>query len=249
MPRWPAALGFVPPSLLQAVLPARCPACGDPAVALCVACSSWLVPAPGAGPPAGVDWWSSPYAYDGPVRELIVAAKYRRARSGLAWLSHQMAMAVRGGGPAGVPAFDVVTWVPASPLRRRQRGFDQARILAGHVAADLGLPARRLLHRRPGPAQTGSTRTQRHHGPELIAVAALTGRCVLVVDDVATTGASLGRAASALRGAGAVRIGALTGARTARTASTGPFGPPVDQGALKPRGRPADIRDSGVSGD
>lgn len=207
MPAWSA--------LAQSIFPSLCPACGQAAVALCPACVAGLSPAPPAPPPPGVDWWVSPFAYQGAARRLIVAAKYRRLRTGLGWLGEQVAAAVRVAGDPDV-AFDVVTWVPASAARRRRRGFDQAEMLARRVAADLGLPARRLLARRGGAVQTGSTRAERSAGPPLVALSRLDGRRVLLVDDVATTGGSLSRSAEALRGAGAGLVVAATGGRTPR---------------------------------
>jgi predicted amidophosphoribosyltransferase len=161
-------------------------------------------------PPPGVDWWVTPFAYEGAVRHLIVRAKYRQARTGLAWLAAEIAAAVAG----RASAIDVVTWVPAHPERRRRRGFDQGRVLATGVAAALGLPARPLLRRLAGGPQTGSARSARKAGPVLRATAPLPGRSVLVVDDVTTTGASLMVAATALRAAGACQVSAAAAART-----------------------------------
>ena len=61
---------------------------------------------------------------------------------------------------------DVVTWAPTGARRRHERGFDQAELVARHVARQLGVPCRRLLERR-GPAgpQTGQDRRGRLHGP------------------------------------------------------------------------------------
>ena len=106
-----------------------------------------------------------------------------------------------------------VTWAPTTPERARARGFDQAELLARSVARHLGLPARRLLRRLPGPHQTGHSAHERRHGPRFSASGGDAGP-VLVVDDVCTTGATLSAAAGALRGSGARTVHGLVLART-----------------------------------
>lgn len=102
---------------------------------------------------------------------------------------------------------DVVTWAPTSDTRRRKRGFDQAELVARRVAAQLGLPCRRLLARDGSSVpQTGLDRATRLHGPTFRASPAATGRRVLVVDDVVTTGSTLRSAERALAQAGAVTV-------------------------------------------
>jgi predicted amidophosphoribosyltransferase len=108
---------------------------------------------------------------------------------------------------------DVVTWVPTDRARQRARGFDHARRLATAVARRQQLPARALLARGEGPPQTGLGLEQRGIGPPIHAQARSPAR-VLLVDDVATTGASLARATAALRSAGARIVIAATAART-----------------------------------
>jgi predicted amidophosphoribosyltransferase len=222
--------------LLQVVLPAYCPGCATPAPGLCPTCLAGLRPPPAAGPPPGVDWWVSAFAYQDALRDLVARAKYRGARTGWTWLAEALAEAVAEA--EGATALQVVTWPPTTPARRRQRGFDQAEWLARQVAGQLSLPARPLLRRRPGPAQTGRDRRARaEQGPSFVAHPAAQGSWLLVVDDVATTGATLASAARALRAVGAVTVAAATAARTP---------PPVArsknyQGGLKAPPRAADV--------
>jgi predicted amidophosphoribosyltransferase len=199
--------------LLQVVLPAYCPGCATPAVGLCAGCRAGLQPPPAAGPPDGVDWWVSAFAYQDALRDLVARAKYRGARTGWGWLAEALAEVVAEAG--GAPSLQVVTWPPTTLARRRERGFDQAEWLARRVAGHLSLPAAALLRRRSGPAQTGRDRRARaEHGPAFVAHPAARGTRLLVVDDVATTGATLASAARALRVGGAVTVAAATGART-----------------------------------
>ena len=101
---------------------------------------------------------------------------------------------------------DVVTWAPTSRQHRHRRGFDQAELVARRVAAQMGVPCRRLLDREAGPAQTGLDRATRLHGPVFRASPAAAGQRVLVIDDVVTTGSTLRSATAAIRHAGAISV-------------------------------------------
>jgi len=170
-----------------------------------------LVAAPGVAPPPGLDAWYAPFAYEGVARELVARVKYRNARAAVPWLARCMAES------AGGTDLDrlVVTWAPTTPVHRRARGFDPAELLARALARRLGLPARALLVRAPGPPQTGLSAAARRVGPRFTCTPRVPPS-VLVVDDVATTGATLLTAASALRAGGAGRVVAVTAARTPR---------------------------------
>jgi predicted amidophosphoribosyltransferase len=128
---------------------------------------------------------------------------------------------------------DVVTWAPTSSGRRRERGFDQAELIARTVARQLGLPCRRLLDRAvAGDPQTGRARSDRLEGAEFHARPGLDGQRVLVVDDVVTTGATLRAAEAALRESGArqvvlAAVAATPRVRRARVVPLGATHPPA----------------------
>ncbi len=196
------------------LIPTRCPVCDTPGPAPCAPCAGRLEHAPALPPPAGLATCRALLRYEDAGRELLARLKYRNARSTVAWLAWQLAGLV----PAGLAAtIEVVTWAPTSAGRRRDRGFDQAELLARGVARQLagGRPCVSLLARGPAPPQTGLSRDGRRRGPPFtVPRPELVPAAVLLVDDVITTGATLESAARALRGAGGREVHGLAAGRT-----------------------------------
>lgn len=107
---------------------------------------------------------------------------------------------------------DLITWVPVSPKRRRERGYDQSELIARSVGRELGVQTRPLLRKlRHNTAQSeisGAAR-RRENVQDAYAVTEahlLQGRRILLIDDILTTGATAGECARMLRAAGAERI-------------------------------------------
>jgi predicted amidophosphoribosyltransferase len=207
-------------ALVEAVFPAACPGCGRAAEPVCDECVGTLRDPPADPPPVGVDRWLAPFAYEGVARELVARVKYRRTRATVPWLAARMARLARtAGAHAGA---ELATWAPTTTSRRRDRGFDHAEVLARAVARELGLRARPTLVRRPGPPQTGRPAPARRAGPRFDARPGALPARVLLVDDVATTGATIAAAADALRRAGVTSVVAITAARTPRPGRVSP---------------------------
>jgi ComF family protein len=123
---------------------------------------------------------------------------------------------MRSAGADVLGGASIVIPVPLHPRRRRARGFNQAADLARH----LGLPVVDALHRtRATRSQTDLPAAKRHANVRGAFVfrrgVNVGGLRVVLVDDVATTGATLESCARVLRAAGAVDVSALTAARVA----------------------------------
>lgn len=223
-------------------LPLRSPICAScwRAVArltppLCVRCGEPLVAWRSAGPfcarcrrqPPAFAVARSAGCYDGALRAIVHALKYRRQRL----LAPPLARMMREAGADLLSGADAVVPVPLHPLRFWLRGFNQADDLARH----LGPPVWRVLARvRYGPPQAGLPAARRHANVRAAfrvrrgawRTSSLRNRVVVLVDDVMTTGATLDACADALRQAGVRSVRALTAARAAAVLRDSPPRPP-----------------------
>ena len=160
--------------------------------------------------------WCSPFV--GPVRKALHALKYAGERRLAEPLGAALATRWRHAGAGG----DVLVPVPIHADRARERGYDQAVLLAAIAARDLGLPLATVLERhRPTERQFDLDRRARSGNVvgafRLVSgapgVRPLQGRWAVLVDDVVTTGSTLVACASVLMAAGATGVSALTVAR------------------------------------
>jgi predicted amidophosphoribosyltransferase len=185
------------------IFQSHCAGCDRVGPVLCRTCRFALA-RPAGLPRTGDVIAALPFA--GRARDVMLGFKYGNRRQLAHHLAGLLVNRILAEG-YGAGDFDVVTWAPTSTRRRHRRGFDQAEVVARRVAAQLGLPVRRLLARDDaGAPQTGSDRIARLHGPVFRAAPGVKGRRVLVIDDVVTTGSTLRSAAAALRSAGAASV-------------------------------------------
>ncbi len=151
------------------------------------------------------------------VRELIHSFKYNRQLHLRHQLGRWLAEALEDPRLAG-RRIDCLVPVPLHPARRRERGFNQAEVLARVLQRQSGLPLRDLLQRsRYTTTQTQFDRSERMENLRgafrLRRGSNVQGLRMLLVDDVLTTGSTLSECASVLREAGALSVHAATVAR------------------------------------
>jgi predicted amidophosphoribosyltransferase len=155
----------------------------------------------------------SPVAYEGAALALVRALKFRGALNVAELMAAQMAANAPPWALAGATA---VVPVPPVPARARRRGFDPAALIAAGLGRRLGLPVARCLARSGRAARQLGARRSERRAPGRIGLVATADPppCLLLVDDVHTTGATLAACAHVLTGRGAHTIRALTYART-----------------------------------
>jgi ComF family protein len=157
------------------------------------------------------------YRSRGLVRKLVHDFKYgrqRHLRHPLAeWLGETMSdPRLRG------RRFDLIVPVPLHPARERERGFNQAALLAELLAHRVAVPLRAVLERiRYTRTQTAYDRAERmenlHDAFRLRKNMNVRQLHVLLIDDVLTTGSTLSECARVLKESGAVSVSAATAAR------------------------------------
>ncbi|WP_019625039.1 ComF family protein [Thioalkalivibrio sp. ALJT] len=172
--------------------------------------------------PPALDALHAGWAYAWPLDQLILAYKHGadvRAERILAALVERVATTARETDGTEQPLRpDVVLPVPLHPERLRERGFNQSEYLARRVARVLGVVLdcdglRRIRVTGSQQALGRQARRRNVKGAFAWTGPSLTGRRVLVVDDVATTGATLSALVGVLRQAGAERVEGLVLAR------------------------------------
>ncbi|MBE7004489.1 MAG: ComF family protein [Ruminococcaceae bacterium] len=196
--------------LLDLLFPPKCPFCGALDVhGVCSKCEKALPRMETAlreGAPYGK--CAVPLKYEGAVREAILRFKFRGGQSaaeGLGMLLAQCAAEELGG------EFDIVTWAPVSEKRRRERGYDQAELLARAAAKCWDTRPERLLKKlRDNPPQSGLGAAERRGNVLGIYGAAQPDKIkdarVLLIDDIVTTGSTLGECVRVLKESGAQSV-------------------------------------------
>ena len=191
---------------LPAATGSRCPVCASPTpnASICGRCIRR---------PPRYDCVVSALDYVTPVDFLVAELKYSRNLAAARALASPLASRI-----AGETVPDVVLPMPIADSRLRERGFNQAVEIARHACAPFGL---RLSHGVAQRVTAGVSQTALPWGDRARNVrnafrcqADLSGKTVVVVDDVMTTGATLNELATVLKHAGAHKVIGWVVART-----------------------------------
>ena len=187
-------------SLLDLIFPPACAGCGLRGESWCGSCAGALRHEPLRY--LGTIPLIAAAAYEGGWQRAIHAYKYRPRPQLASNLVPPLAAAVRRSGVN----LNALTFVPLHPARRRERGFSQSERLARALGARLALPVVDGLTRlRPTRPQVGLSHEERRRNVQDAfswRVSLLPPAGLGLVDDVATTGATLEAVAAALLAAG-----------------------------------------------
>lgn len=218
---------------LDWLFPPTCVSCHAPGYELCGECRQKIKPVTGRlclvcgvphltsanchlcqeNPPA-FDKLRSWAVYDGVIRDMIHALKYKNRLSIALPLGQYLANFFESLNWE----VDIVVPMAISPRRKRARGYNQSTAIARVFHRITGIPLRiealgRIKHSR---SQVGLSMTERLENVDAVFWASTkknTGQRVLLIDDVCTSGATMRSAAAALKKAGAVKVYGLTVAR------------------------------------
>ncbi len=205
-------------SIADLIYPPKCAFCGqllgeEAEEGICPGCRAALPWTEGRAVTRGSFFSAcvSPLYYRGLARQGLLGFKFRRRSTSGRCFGRLMAGCVREQLQTKI---DLVTYVPLSYLRLRKRGYSQSRLLAKALAAELGLPLARLLRKRRHTGPVSRLRGAEKRRAAVSGAFALCrggeekmkDKCILLVDDVITTGATLGECSRLLLTFGADRV-------------------------------------------
>ena len=147
--------------------------------------------------------------YSDNVRRSLIRFKFYNARSYGSVYGRLLAMKLLEDYPDG---FDLLTWIPISPIRRFFRGYDQVQLIAQAVSEELGLEVtatiRKIRHNRSQSRIRDYSRRRANvlGAYQVLPDADLSGKRILLLDDILTTGATASECARVLLTAGAEKV-------------------------------------------
>jgi len=193
---------------LPRIEPPICPRCGRPQATgrLCPSCYDWQ---------ADIDGIRSPFRFDGVIRTAIHQLKYRNLRA----ITPALAILMNEYLEANHLDVDVIVPIPLHHKRIRERGYNQSALLAKELGILVQLPVDEESLVRDKyvlpQARTNSVEERRLNVAGVFSCHGnnLQGKKVLLVDDVATSGATMNACAAVLKSAGAMNVWGLALAR------------------------------------
>lgn len=197
--------------IMEALLPPRCVFCrrtlrkGESG--MCASCAASLPrrAAPREPGREAVEAFIAPLEFTGDVRDAVNRYKFEGATASAGVFAGILASCIEG---CCAGEYDIISWVPVSKERLKERGFDQSQLIAMAAALDLGTVAVDTLQRvKNGKPQFGMGAAERYVNVQGAFAAAdgelIAGKRVLLIDDIYTTGYTFMSCAAALRAAGA----------------------------------------------
>jgi ComF family protein len=220
-------------ALIELVLPARCSVCGREGDFICSTCKSdlpelhrpfcRLCASPGSATPCSAcqewppayDRILAPYLMDIGVRRIVFDLKYHGIRALAPDMGRLMAAHIH----SELLAVDIIVPVPLHRRRERERGYNQAELLAREIGARTGMPVEDALRRTkdapPQVSMSGVEERRNNIEGAFECEANVRGRRVLLVDDVVTTGSTMAACTVPLKAAGAAGVWGVAFARQA----------------------------------
>jgi ComF family protein len=211
--------------LIECMYPRCCCGCQRIGSWLCPDCyekiDPLLNPLPTTHVTTNLDWLGAVATYQSPIRELIHDLKYHQVKE-LGPVCARLLFHL-----APIPQVDAVTAVPLHPRRQHERGFNQAEVIAQHLALLMDKPYLSLLQRT---RHIQSQALSRNHEERVKKVEALFSmrrqspkssneiptatslpppHSILIIDDVITSGATFNSCAKTLKAAGCNWVGGL----------------------------------------
>ena len=156
-----------------------------------------------------IDQWTALWYYEGNVRRSLLRYKFNNRRGYANGYGRLLAMKLLREERTD---FDVLTWIPISRRRKRRRGFDQVELIAKCVGAELGVtPVKTLTKTRHNRQQSRIVGFAQRRANVLgvyepFEPQQFAGKCVLLLDDIVTTGATASECARILLTAGAKEV-------------------------------------------
>ncbi len=202
----------------DALTPEFCVACKQEGEIFCAACRAAWWPTPELlKPKEGIDQHFFLASYrDVVLQNLLRLWKYHAVGSAREALLGIVRQTLNDYAPA-LPEVDAVAYVPLHWRKKNLRGFDQAEEIAKTVAETLHVPCGSLIERKRFTQQQAVIARQDRDAAEFVDVFGLVGitptklpECILMVDDVWTTGTTLRSAAAPLLSAGVRSVSAFT---------------------------------------
>lgn len=182
----------------------------------CKASLPYRLPAESKDKVMFVDGVYSCFNYEGDVKNAIIRYKFGGMACYAEDFSKYLAECIKENLEG---KFDIISWVPLSKKRLRSRGYDQARLLAEGVCKIFGLKAVRTLNKCRNAAPQSrqndvSERMANILGAYEVCCDDISGKRVIIIDDVMTTGSTTSECARVLKTAGASSVIVLTLAKT-----------------------------------